>query len=459
MTHQRRDQYWEHGSVGDDWAAIKIPVLAIGGWADGYRNAPPDLAANLATSTKAINGPWIHKYPHFAWPKPRLDFHAEAVRWWDRWLKGISNEADQLPAYRAYLSEEVPAGNEWRSDEPGNWIALEEWPSTDIQQRVFYFAENGTLGTQPNNEALHTISTPQDCGVSSGEYFTLKPDAELAGDQREDDAKSCCFETSPLDQPLDILGRPIVELDVAIDQLYGNLAIRLVDVHPSGICHRVSLGVINLAHRGGNRKPSSMTVGQIVHVTVHLDQVGHCFQVGHRIRVAISTTYWPYIFPAPFVVTATLKTGETSALQLPVLLNREEVIMLEPENNELLPDYPMVSPPKSNRKVTKDSVTGITRFLVHEDSGLAVHPENGIRFQEVRRETWQIHRNDPLSVRAEAHMTAVRSRDSWNVRTEVKQTLSVDECSYFLEAELLAYEDSSQVLRRTWKKTIKRDYT
>ena len=164
---------------------------------------------------------------------------------------------------------------------------MDEWPNTDIQQRVLYFTEKGTLGVQPTNEALHTISTPQDCGVSSGEYFTLKPDTELAGDQREDDADSLCFETDPLDGPLDILGRPTVQLDVGIDQKYGNLAIRLVDVHPDGTCHRVSLGVINLAHRAGNKTPMAMRVGKITNVTVRLDETGHCFQVGHRIRVGI----------------------------------------------------------------------------------------------------------------------------------------------------------------------------
>jgi putative CocE/NonD family hydrolase len=459
VAHQRRDRYWEHGSVGDDWNALAVPILAIGGWADGYRNAPPDLAAHLATPVKAINGPWIHKYPHFAWPKPRLDFHAEAVRWWDRWLKGVRNGADSLPAYRAYLSEKVPAGIEWRSDEPGNWVALDEWPSTDIQQRVLYFTDKGTLSAQPNNEALHTISTPQDCGISSGEYFTLKPDAELAGDQRKDDADSFCLETGPLDQALDILGRPIVELDIAIDQEYGNLAVRLVDVHADGTCHRVSLGVMNLAHREGNHKPCSMKVGQLTNVTIRLDETGHCFQVGHRIRVAISTTYWPYILPPPFVVTATLKTGDKSALHLPVLTHRKNVVMPEPASTELLPDYTMISQAVSSRIVEKNLATDITRFLIHEDTGLAIHPENGIRFQEIRRETWQIHRNDPLSLKAEAHMTAVRSRDSWHVQTEVKQTLSVDESSYFLGAKLEAYEGGQQILRRKWKKAIKRDFT
>ena len=133
--------------------------------------------------------------------------------------------------------------------------------------------------------------------------------------------------------------------------------------------------------------------------------------------------------------------------------------MPEPVSTKLVPDYPMISEPVSRRTVEKDLATGFTRFLIHEDTGLAIHPKNGMQFQEIRREIWQIHRNDPLSVRAEAHMTAVRSRNSWHVQTEVKQTLSVDEDFYFIGAELEACEGNQQVLRRTWEKAIKRDFT
>ena len=197
----------------------------------------------------------------------------------------------------------------------------------------------------------------------------------------------------------------------------------------------------------------------MTNVMVRLDETGHCFQVGHRIRVAISTTYWPYILPAPFVVTAKVKTGQKSMLHLPVLMQRREAVMPPPASNDLLPDYPMISESVSRRTVEKDPATDITRFLIHEDTGLAVHPKNGIRFQEIRRETWKIHRDDPLSLTAETHMTAIRSRESWETRTEVKQTLSVDERFYFIEAELEAHEGSQKIFHRKWEKAIERDFT
>ena len=48
LSHQRRDDYWRHGSACEDYAAIRCPVFAIGGWTDGYTDAVLRL---LRTST------------------------------------------------------------------------------------------------------------------------------------------------------------------------------------------------------------------------------------------------------------------------------------------------------------------------------------------------------------------------------------------------------------------------
>src|SRR3546814_557199 len=46
LEHQRRDEFWKHGSVCEDYSAITAAVYAIGGWGDGYSNAVPRLLAN-----------------------------------------------------------------------------------------------------------------------------------------------------------------------------------------------------------------------------------------------------------------------------------------------------------------------------------------------------------------------------------------------------------------------------
>jgi putative CocE/NonD family hydrolase len=63
LSHQRRDVYWKHASVCEDYRAIECPVYAVGGWADGYTNSVLRLLGNLSAPRKGLIGPWAHGYP------------------------------------------------------------------------------------------------------------------------------------------------------------------------------------------------------------------------------------------------------------------------------------------------------------------------------------------------------------------------------------------------------------
>ncbi len=88
MRHPWRDAFWKHGSVCEDYAAIRCPVYVIGGWADGYTNAVMRLLRGLNAPRKGLIGPWAHMFPHDGVPGPAIGYLQEAVRWWDHWLKG-----------------------------------------------------------------------------------------------------------------------------------------------------------------------------------------------------------------------------------------------------------------------------------------------------------------------------------------------------------------------------------
>ena len=47
LAHQTRDDYWKHGSVCEDYAAIDAAVLAVGGWHDPYRDTVLRLVEHL----------------------------------------------------------------------------------------------------------------------------------------------------------------------------------------------------------------------------------------------------------------------------------------------------------------------------------------------------------------------------------------------------------------------------
>ena len=153
------------------------------------------------------------------------------------------------------------------------------------------------------------VCSPQTVGKRGGYWFPSGRGHDQAGDQQEDDARSLTFETPPLDEPIEILGAPIVTLDVASDRPLANLAVRLCDVHPPGDSLRVSYGVLNLTHRDSHEQPALLVPGERYHVRIRLNDAGSVFPTGHKMRLAISTAYWPMIWPAPETATLQIFAG------------------------------------------------------------------------------------------------------------------------------------------------------
>src|SRR5262249_49072450 len=142
------------------------------------------------------------------------------------------------------------------------------------------------------------VCSPQTVGKCSGSWVPFGRGRDQAEDQRDDDIRSLVFETPPLDVAMEILGAAIVTLDLASDKPMANLVVRLCDVHPSGESLRVSYGVLNLPHRDGHEKPALLAAGQSYRVRIKLNDAGSVFPAGHRIRLALSTAYWPMIWPS-----------------------------------------------------------------------------------------------------------------------------------------------------------------
>ncbi len=458
LQHQRRDDFWKHGSVCEDFSAIEVPVLVIAGWADGYRNTPLRAIEGLGDKAKAIIGPWVHQYPHFAGPKPRADFLGEAIRWWNRWLRGEENGVETLPQVRAYVLDAIRPGPR-RDFDPGKWIAKKKWVHPSMQ--AFHACADGrTLSTESRN-AMTSVSaflrSPLDTGTAAGEYFPTKPDVEMAIDQRIDDAGSLVFETAPLEADCDYLGRPVLTLSLSCDRDWSNLAARLVDVHPDGTAARVSLGVLNLTHRDGNAAPKAMPAGEKVAIRLVLDACGYRFRKGHRIRLSLSTAYWPHILPAPSDPGVTVDTGSLR-LDMPLLGTHEPCRMAEPENHDPLPKYIEHKPAVSRRSAIRHLTENVTEYRIHEDSGLVEHPDTGLSVREQRDESWSITLDDPLSTTGVAVWTCDMERPGWHTRTVSTSRISCTATDWLISASVVAYEGDTEVFTKSFGKTIPRDF-
>ncbi len=457
LAHQRKDDYWKHGSIGEDYAAIEIPALVISGWGDGYVNAPPAAALNLK-SAKAINGPWLHKYPHFAWPRPRIDFVAEAIAWWDRWLKGVDNGVDALPAYRAYVLENVRPLLR-REFDPGRWVAVPVLPATDARNRYYYLAPNRQLLDIPGRSQEKTIISPQDTGSACGEFFPLQPNGEMPTDQRRDDSGSLVFDSGTLHQPIEILGRPLLRLKISIDKPLGMISVRLNDIHPDGAVTRVSWGVLNLAHRNGNEHLEAMIPGRAESIEILLNESGYRFMRGHKMRVSLSTSYWPMVVPPPEPFTATIKLGPDAVLTLPVRGGVDRYEMPEPADENPLPEYPLHEPALSRRWIERNFQTGQSHYRVIDDTGEIEVPGHGLRSRHRHDERTSITVDDPLSYRSLSRYICWMHRGDWSIRTEAESEFRCDAEHFYIQARVRAYESDALVHEREWDEiAIPRDH-
>jgi predicted acyl esterase len=429
--HQRRDAYWRHGSVCEDYAAIQCPVYAVGGWTDGYTNAIPRLLERLAVPRKGLIGPWAHAYPHFALPGPQIGFLQDMLRWWDHWLKGAETGVMDEPMVRAWMTDSVKPAP-YHETLPGRWVAEPSWPPPESKSQRLFLTDDG-LRPERAPLAARAVCSPQTVGKDAGSWCPFGRAADQAGDQRADDARSLVFETPPLDETIEILGAAVVTLEMASDRPIANIAVRLCDVHPSGESLRVSFGVQNLTHRDGHEMPQPLVPGERYEIRIQLNDAGVVFPAGHRIRLALSTSYWPMIWPAPEVATLTIVGG---TLDLPVRSPQAADAALPP-----LPDPETATPERPT--VIRPGLVRIDRL------GLELGTEGKFAFD--------ITDDDPLSATAEMQRTETIQRDAWQVRIETRMRLSCTRDAFLLQASLRAWEGDSEVCHREWDCSIPRD--
>ncbi len=457
LKHPHRDAYWKRGSVNEDIGAIKAAVLAVGGWNDAYTNAVPRLVGTVRSPVKGIIGPWAHKYPHFAVPEPRIGFLQEALRWWNRWLKDAPTGVEQEPAFRTYIMD-IPRPGASVTHIGGRWVGDSAWPQAAQGQRLYLSAQG--LASQRAPKAKHTVRSPQHTGADSGEYCIIWLGPEFPGDQRQDDSGSLTFDGAALKQDIDLVGAPVLTLQLSVDQPVANVAVRLNSIWPDGAVSRLTYAVANLTHLHGtasHEQPQALEPGKVYTVRIQLDDVAYRVPKGHRLRVSLSTSYWPLIWPAPQPVTLTVHSG-ASHIDLPVRAKKrgEKTPQFAPPEAAAPVRLKTVDAPWNKREVRIDQATGERRMLIEDDFGRSTDLEHGLTTWGRGRESYSILPEDPLSARQECHWSMETSRGNWVTRTETYSSMRATATHFHITGRLEAYEGKKQILVRHWDEKVKR---
>ncbi len=460
LHHQARDEYWQHGSICEDWSAVQCPVMAVSGWADGYSNAVFRLLANLRVPRLGLVGPWSHKYPHQGVPGPAIGFLQECLRWWDRWLKGRTTGIMDEPMLRAWMQDCVPPTTYYH-ERPGRWVGEPQWPSPNIDAQVFTLAWPGTL--EPESKPVPTremsLQSPLSVGLFAGKWCSYAATPDLPHDQREEDGGALVFTTAPLAEPLEILGAAEVELELSVNRPVAMVAVRLSAVAPDDKATRVTFGLLNLTHRESSEAPQPMEPGRSYRVRVKLNDVAQSFPTGHRLRISISTSYWPLAWPPPEPVRLQLITG-ASKLTLPVRprwnTNDSRLHFPPAEGAPLSTEIQKLEPSHHAWRVIRDLAEDSSTLEVINDQGTVLLQELNLEIQRKALEWYRYQGDDWNSVRGETFSERGFRRGDWQVRTVSRTVLSSTPTHFILHAQLDAYEGSRRVYSKNWDASIER---
>ena len=456
LGHQRRDAYWEQGSPCEDYASIRCPVYAVGGWSDGYRDMVLRLVEHVQAPVRGLIGPWGHTCPEAGRPGPAIGFLQECRRFFAASLNNEDNGFFDEPRLITYMQEAVPPAGSY-AERPGRWLADPSWPSPAIEPLTHIV---GAGGLNDGATAIRSISSPQSTGVDGGVWCGDGSPADYGLDQRHEDGGSLCWDTEPLPERVEILGKGEAQLELSVDKPWALVAVRVCDVAPDGASTLVARGLLNLSRREGHDRSVPMPLHQPVLVRVPLQATAYAVPPGHRIRLAVSNTYWPMAWPSPEPTTLNVHCGPHSTLTLPRRnpsdLDSAVRPFAPPETGTALPtETTRLRPSGRNLRRSLHDGTTEVEFDWH-GSGVRILATN-TEMTEDNVTTYRIVEGDPLSATVNCRVAVALVRPGWNIEVRAESTMTCDAEQFVVTSTLDAFEDGGRVHARTFTHRFPRD--
>ncbi len=461
LSHQRRDAYWQQGSACEDYGAIKCPVFAVGGWGDGYRDMVFRVVEHVRSPVRGLIGPWGHTSPEAGAPGPAIGFLQECVRFFAASLDGTKNGFFEEPQLISYMQEPVAPAGSYRQ-RPGRWVADPSWPSPAIDSWTHTLGAEALLQDSAGDgtAATRSLSGLQGTGVDGGVWCGDGSLADFPLDQRPDDGASLCWDSEPLTERVELLGKVEAHLELSVDRPWALVAVRVCDVAPDGSSTLIARGLLNLSRREGHDRSIPMPLNEPVLVRVPLQATAYAIPAGHRIRLAVSNTYWPMAWPSPEACTLTVVCGPQSVLSLPRRRPTELDAQLPPfqdpeSGTPLASEGTMLR--DGGRRIRRDLATGEVEleFDWHPSRTRIVATDT--EMGEENLTTYRIVEGDPLSATVTCHVEVSLARPGWNTRTLASSTMTCEADRFIVTTTIDAFEDGVRVHARAYTHQFPRD--
>ena len=468
LRQQHDGPYWRSGSLAPDYEAIEAAILSIGGWMDSYVDAAFRMQALCTAPSRTIVGNWVHSLPATATPGPNLDELHEMVRFFDRWLKGITDAGPPEPPIVWFERDHAPP-EPFPSELPGRWRAAQAFPHPSVGARSWRFGG----GDLPLVGRLVDADQPAETAV---ERYRHRPTVGTRGslswgaggipnglgrDLRPDESLGPTFTSAALDEPLSILGFPEVVLHLAASSPVATVVARLTDVAPDGSSAQVAAGILNLTHRRSHERPEPLEPGTVEEIRLLLRPAGYRFEPGHRIRVSIASAAWPIIWPSPSATEFGLYVGPAtlSRLVLPVVPPAGGPGDLPvPAFKTTPPDVREVSgggaSDRPRWEVLDDVVDGSVTVTIHDGGEEVLHDGRRLYAAETLRLT--ARDDDPGRAAMDADVVYRWWEHEAHVEIRARSVQASTAAEFDLTVELEVDLDGEQFFRRRWEERIPR---
>lgn len=300
------------------YAKVKVPSLAATGWFDAdFSGSPMNYLAMKqhgatadARRPRLVIGPWQHiinqsgKLGAFDYgPNALIDWDGYVCRWFDHYLKAIPNGVTNDPPVYVFVMGR------------NRWYAEQDWPLPQTQWTK-YFLHSGGRANSIGGDGTLSASPPTAPDHAAFDTYTYDPArptrSPFTGGHLEDGAADTrksssgsdvlVYTTPPLNEEVEVTGPITAKLFAATSARDTDWMVRLVDVQPDGYSAMLCEGVMRARHRdpkrGGAFNPDKLSKIEPNHVHEYTIEfwrtTANAFQKGHRIRVEISSSYFPY---------------------------------------------------------------------------------------------------------------------------------------------------------------------
>jgi uncharacterized protein len=333
VNHPTYDSYWKQNGFNFEIAYDKypdIPIYFVSGWYDLFERGTlhnyMGLARRHKSPTKLLVGPWVHGVGPRAsgdvdfGSSAGVDLVAEQQRWFDQVLKGKHTGILDEPPVRLFVmgGGDGTRTRKGRMEDGGRWLDTTAWPPPGAASHVYYLHDHGGLSEQPpEDEAPSTYSfdpehpVPTIGGqIDSGKEFSpdgprdqrcnlkiFRCDNDLPLSSRRD---VLVFETPPLTSDVVIAGPVTVDLWISSSAPDTDFTAKLVDAappnrdYPWGYAMNLADRIIRVSSGDNATRRRLLKPGEIRKVTIDLVGVANRFRSGHRIRVDISSSNFPF---------------------------------------------------------------------------------------------------------------------------------------------------------------------